>query len=313
MKKTLGFIWVFITSSIVLWAQPPVPNHAGRWVVDDAGVLSEATISTVTSLCKNEFDSTSNQVVVYTFKSLQGGSIEEYANEVYNEWQIGTKENNNGVLLIIAIDDRKMRIEVGYGLEPYLTDIEAKDIIDFEIKPEFKKGDFDNGVLKGVQNIIFGIRNSYVIPNYVTQSSNYDITSTRKVQPGIVFIVISLIWIGLSVCFSRMAMFEGLFTSGFCLMLGGFVLFMVWPTLYVVTLIIIGLSIQILLHYVWKPKKYWKFFSNNNWGNSSWSGSSNSYNYGSSNDSSSSSYSSGGGGFSGGGGSSGGGGASGDW
>lgn len=312
MKRTVVTLLVAVTGVLFGWSQPPIPDHGGRWVVDEAGVLSENTISTVTTLCRNEFDSTSNQVVVYLFTSLGGASIESYANEVYNTWEIGTKENNNGVLLVVAVNDRKMRIEVGYGLEPYLTDIEAKDIIDYEIKPEFKKGDFDNGVLKGVQNIIYAIQNTYVVPNYVTQSTSYDITSTRKVQPGVVFAIVGLVWIGLSICFSRMKMFEGLFTTVFCLLMGGFVPFMVWPTLYVVGLIVLGLTIQILLHYIWKPKRYWKFFSNSNWGGGSWSGSSSSYNYNSSSNNSSS-YSSGGSSFSGGGGSSGGGGASGSW
>src|SRR5688572_29452747 len=126
MKKLLyTFLLLFsCTATGILFAQPPVPNHGGRWVVDEANILDENTEQTISSLVSTHFDSTSNQVVVYTFPSLEGSTIEAYANEVYNTWHLGTKENNNGVLLIIAFNDHKMRIEVGYGLEATLTDLE---------------------------------------------------------------------------------------------------------------------------------------------------------------------------------------------
>jgi uncharacterized protein len=315
-----GFNRIFfllIFSQGVLKAQPPIPDPAGRWVIDDAHVLSESTEHTITTLCRKEFDSTSNQVVVYTFSSLQGGTIESYANEVYNKWQIGSKENNNGILLIIAVDDHKMRIEVGYGLEPYLTDLEAKDIIDNEIKPNFKEGDFDNGVIKGVQNIIYGIRNSYVAPYKAGNNGSTGLQSTDNFRLGPVYFILFAVWLGLSLLASRMKIGEGIFTMIFFAIFILIFVFLVYGFFYGGILGISGFIFMVVMHLLWKPKKFVKFWSAGGSVGGTWTSSGSNWN----NDSydSGSSWSSGGGGgdggssFSGGGGSSGGGGASGDW
>jgi uncharacterized protein len=312
MKKLVFCITGLFCCWIAAWSQPPIPDPAGRWVIDDAGVLSENTKTTVSSLCQDEFDSTSNQVVVYVFSSLQGSTIEKYANEVFNQWKIGTEENKNGILLMVAVDDHKMRIEVGYGLEPYLTDLEAKDIIDNEIKPNFKQGDFNTGVLKGVQNIIYGIRNSYVAsakPYY--ESKPYESGLATK-NIGIGFWITALCWLGISLWFSRMKMGEGIGAWILFVIFASTAFYVIWYWLYVTLIFVIGLVFQIVLHKLWKPKKYLKFFGSGGGGGSWSSSNSSSYSYTSSYNSGSS-YSSGGGGFSGGGGSSGGGGASGDW
>ncbi len=318
MKRNVFFILFFLICSTLGWAQPPIPDHGGKWVVDNAEVLSESTIATVSSLCRDEFDSTSNQVVVYTFKSLEGGNIEQYANEVYNAWEVGSKENNNGVLLIIAIDDRKMRIEVGYGLEPYLTDIEAKDIVDYEIKPEFKKGDFDNGVLKGVQNILLGIRGSYVAK--VDLSSYQQIPNKKNNENLIAFIIFGLIVSLITLAVSRIYGKMGIFTEGILLFIFMPTFFIFTTGIYVLGFTIFQIVLFIVLRKVWKVKKPKWATGKDTWANffkSSGGGSYSSSSYSSSSwssSSSSSSYSSGGsGGFSGGGGKSGGGGASGDW
>ena len=163
MKKIIhSVIALFCLSlTVSVFAQPKVPDHRGRWVIDDANILDENTEQTITSLVKTHYDSTSNQVVVYTFPSLEGSTIEAYANEVFNKWHPGSKENNNGVLLIIAFNDHKMRIEVGYGLEPTLTDLETQDIIQNLMVPKFKEGKYNEGVLEGVQAILDGIKGSY--------------------------------------------------------------------------------------------------------------------------------------------------------
>lgn len=294
-------------------AQPPIPDPAGRWIIDDADVISENNESTISLLCQQEYDSTSNQVVVYIFNSLEGSTIEQYANEVFNKWEIGSKENNNGILLIVAINDRKMRIEVGYGLEPYLTDLEASDIIENEIKPSFKQGDYNTGVLNGVQNIIYGIRNSYVAPVRYEAIQPHSIYGRKSYAPLYGFILLLLVWWSISIWFSRMKIAEGISASVFFWFMGGYLPFIFWQWYYVVFMLVGGLVFQVILNKVWKPKKYLKFWGPG--GGGSWSSSS-SYSYGSSSSSwsSGSSYSSGGGGgFSGGGGSSGGGGASGSW
>lgn len=312
MHRKLFIYLVFFTITILtLNAQPPIPDAAGRWIIDDAGVISENTENTISLLCQEEYDSTSNQVVVYIFNSLEGGTIEQYANEVFNQWEIGTKENNNGILLIVAINDRKMRIEVGYGLESYLTDLEASDIIENEIKPSFKQGDYNTGVLNGVQNIIYGIRNSYVAPVRYEALQPHSIYGRKSYASIAGFIVLLLIWWAVSIWFSRMKIGEGISAAVFFWFMGGYLPFIFWQWYYVIFMLVGGLVFQIILNKVWKPKKYLKFWGPG--GGSSWSNSSYSYGSSSSSWSSGSSYSGGGGGFSGGGGSSGGGGASGSW
>ena len=97
---------------------------------------------------------TSNQIVVATVKSLNGNSVEDYANRLFRRWQLGQRGKNNGVLLLHAPTERKIRIEVGYGLEGTLTDAIAKYIIQNAITPRFKANDFAGGMTRGVDDII---------------------------------------------------------------------------------------------------------------------------------------------------------------
>jgi uncharacterized protein len=129
------------------------PALTGR-VVDEAGLLDAATRATLTqSLAELEQKST-DQLVVVTLKSLQGTSIEDYGYQLGRHWQIGQKDKNNGVLLIVAPNEQKARIEVGYGLEGTLTDAVTKLIIENSILPRFKVADFSGGIKRGVEDII---------------------------------------------------------------------------------------------------------------------------------------------------------------
>ena len=97
---------------------------------------------------------TTDQLVVVTLKSLQGTSIEDYGYQLGRHWQIGQKDKNNGVLLIVAPNERKVRIEVGYGLEGTLTDAVTRLIIENSITPRFKVSDYAGGIKRGVEDII---------------------------------------------------------------------------------------------------------------------------------------------------------------
>ena len=126
-----------------------VPYLSGR-VVDDAEILSPATRAQLTADLKAHEDRTTNQVAVLTVKSLDGESIEDFAVRVFEAWKLGQKGRDNGVLVIVAPTDRRMRIEVGYGLEGTLTDAAAARIIRDRMTPRFKSGDYDGGVTQGV-------------------------------------------------------------------------------------------------------------------------------------------------------------------
>jgi uncharacterized protein len=137
-----------------------VPYLAQR-VNDNADILSPGTVSSLEALLKAHEDSTSNQVAVLTIGSLEGETIEEYSIRVVDAWKLGQKGKDNGVLLLVARDDRKVRIEVGRGLEGDLPDITCGSIIRKQILPRFKEGNYDAGVTDGVQAILAAIRGSY--------------------------------------------------------------------------------------------------------------------------------------------------------
>ncbi len=144
---------VILFSSCDPKPEDDLPELTGR-VVDLADIIPPATESRLNSLLQRHEEATTDQVVVLTVESLEGLEIEDYSIRVVEKWKIGQKGKDNGVLLLVARDDRKVRIEVGYGLEGDLTDLHSKRIIDDRIIPEFKKGNFGEGILYGVSGIM---------------------------------------------------------------------------------------------------------------------------------------------------------------
>jgi uncharacterized protein len=134
-----------------------LPALTGR-VVDQANVLSPVVRSDVAAQSKELEEKSGIQLVVATVPSLQGGDIETYANQLFRAWQLGQAQKNNGILLLVAPNERKVRIEVGYGLEGTLTDALASTIISAAIVPHFKRGDFPGGVEAGVHGITAVLR-----------------------------------------------------------------------------------------------------------------------------------------------------------
>jgi len=129
------------------------PALTGR-VVDEAGILDSAARSALTQTLSDLEAKSTDQLVVVTLSSLRGTSIEDYGYRLGRAWQIGQKDKNNGVLLIVAPNERKVRIEVGYGLEATLTDAITSFIIQNSILPRFKAGDFPGGIKRGAEDIV---------------------------------------------------------------------------------------------------------------------------------------------------------------
>ncbi len=129
------------------------PQLTGR-VVDQAGVISAQSKSDIEAKSKTLEDKSGIQLVVATVKSLQGSDIETYANQLFRYWKLGEAKKNNGVLLLVAPNERKVRIEVGYGLEGTLTDALSSVIISSAIIPRFKSKDFSGGIERGIDGII---------------------------------------------------------------------------------------------------------------------------------------------------------------
>ncbi|ACA20637.1 protein of unknown function DUF477 [Methylobacterium sp. 4-46] len=134
-------------------AELSFPALTGR-VVDAAGLLGPARRDALDAKLKAHEDKTSDQVVVATVPSLQGTSVEDYANQLFRSWKLGQAKTNNGVLLLVAPRERKVRIEVGYGLEGALTDALTKVLIASAVTPRFKSGDFAGGIEAGVDGIL---------------------------------------------------------------------------------------------------------------------------------------------------------------
>ncbi|MBN1470425.1 MAG: YgcG family protein [Syntrophaceae bacterium] len=130
-----------------------VPFLTGR-VTDNAQLLSDETRKSITERLKAHEDRTSNQIAILTTPTLEGAGIEEYTVAVFNEWKLGQKGKDNGVLVVVAPKDRRMRIEVGYGLEGTMPDGVAGSIIRNVMTPHFKNNDYNKGIDEGVNAIV---------------------------------------------------------------------------------------------------------------------------------------------------------------
>ena len=146
-----GFALIFCIGPAAA-AEPVYPQLSGR-IVDDADLLNAADRAELDAELKALEDKSSDQVVVVTLPSLQGFTIEDFGYQLGRHWGIGTKENDNGVLLIVAPNERKVRIEVGRGLEPILTDAMSNVIINGAILPRFRNGDYAGGIKEGAKGI----------------------------------------------------------------------------------------------------------------------------------------------------------------
>ena len=131
---------------------PSFPALSGR-VVDAANVLKPEDRAAIEAKLKAHEDKTTDQIVVATIPSLGGFAVEDYANRLFRAWRLGQKDKNNGVLFLVAPSERKVRIEVGYGLEGALTDALSKVIVATAVAPRFKAGDFAGGIDSGIDGI----------------------------------------------------------------------------------------------------------------------------------------------------------------
>ncbi|SDD46698.1 TPM domain-containing protein [Sporomusa acidovorans] len=158
MKKRLSWLVLaaYLLLGTVAWAQPQIPPVPTRsiYVQDQAGVLDAETKNKINNLGGKLADKTKAQIVVLTVKSLDGESVENYALEVLRRWGIGDKQLNNGVLVLVAVNDRQSRIEVGYGLEGALNDAKTGAIQDNYMLPYFSANDFNKGIWNGYQALV---------------------------------------------------------------------------------------------------------------------------------------------------------------
>ena len=150
VRRVIALI-VLLTSAAALWSAD-IPPLRGR-INDTAGVLSSQTAKDLENYLAAVERTTNAQIALLTIDSLDGEAIESYGLRVADEWKLGTADSDNGALLLVAMAEKKVRIEVGYGLEGNLTDAMSGFIIREVIVPEFKRGNFDTGISEGLKAI----------------------------------------------------------------------------------------------------------------------------------------------------------------
>ena len=190
MKKIL-LILIFVLNFLNADITQYFPKLDGR-VVDNANILSSTTKNNLSVILKNHEDETSNQIVVVTLKSLNGYEIADFTYQLGRFWKIGQKDLNNGVILLVSQEDKKIRIEVGYGLEGVLTDKISYEIINYSIRPKFRQEQYDAGITNAVNEIIEAIKGEYKSKDKVLQEDMQGNEIIAFIFFGIIFLSIFL-------------------------------------------------------------------------------------------------------------------------
>ncbi|CAI8765898.1 Beta-propeller domain-containing protein, methanol dehydrogenase [Pseudomonas sp. IT-P44] len=184
-------LWVFAATA---QAELKFPELTGR-VVDNAGMIEPSVREQLTQQLNAHEKATGEQLVVVTLPDLQGAEIADFGYQLGRHWGIGQKDKNNGALLIVARDERKLRIEVGYGLEDRLTDAQSSVIIHQVITPAFKAGNFSKGISDGVAAMLVVLGGSPLDePSTIYESGGDQDGDFVSRHPGIfVFLVVLFI------------------------------------------------------------------------------------------------------------------------
>ena len=182
----LGLLLAFIAAGLVM-AAPDFPKLSGR-VVDQANVLSRQSEQQIQQLSQAHEQATGNQVVVATVADLQGYDIADFGYQLGRHWGLGQKDKNNGVLLLLAKKERKVRIDVGYGLEGILTDAISSNIINAVMLPRFRTGQIEQGLVEGTHSVIQALGGEYQM-----RAGTKSRSGTRINAPSIVVIIIFLL------------------------------------------------------------------------------------------------------------------------
>jgi uncharacterized protein len=202
-----SFLALLLCWAFAAYADVAVPPLTGR-VVDQTGTLSSGDIATLTQTLKDLETRKGSQVAVLIVPTTAPETIEQYSIRVAEVWKIGRKKIDDGALLVIAKDDHKLRIEVGYGLEGALNDVTAKRIIDEIITPKFRAGDFSGGIFAGIQRII-GVIDGEPLPapppRQQTQQQSSDFTSFLNPLNPFTIIAVLLLGGGLRRLLGRLA------------------------------------------------------------------------------------------------------------
>ena len=181
---------LFLAFAFAAHADVAVPPLTGR-VVDQTGTLSAGDIAALTKQLRDFEDSKGSQIAVLIVPTTQPETIEQFSIRVADAWKVGRKKVDDGAILVIAKNDRHLRIEVGYGLEGALTDATSRRIIDEEIAPKFKNGDFVGGISAGVDRMMGVVRGEPLPAPAPPQWQGSDMFDTI-LNPFTIFVVFAL-------------------------------------------------------------------------------------------------------------------------
>jgi uncharacterized protein len=204
--RYLVLIAVAFLGLVTAQAQPNFPKLTSR-VVDDAHLLNPDQVARLTQLSADVEKASSRQFVVATIPDLQGYPIEDYGYQLLRTWGIGQKGANNGVILIVAPNERKVRIEVGYGLEPIITDGLSSQIINETILPKFRDKDIPGGIVAGAQAIAEQLKLPLEAAEQRAQQATQKTAQTRQRNHGGGGFPIGLIFWGIVLAFVIIPMF----------------------------------------------------------------------------------------------------------
>lgn len=195
-SRGLLAVLVLLCSFGVAAAAPKFPPLTGR-VVDDAGILSPQVEGELTQELATLEVQTGRQLVVATLPDLQGYEIEDYGYQLLRAWGVGDKERDDGVILIVAPAERKVRIEVGYGLEPVLTDALSSLIINRTIIPAFKQGDMEQGVVDGTRAIVqqLSLPDEQAKAAAAAQAQKARSSSGGEIGPATILVIFIVFWL----------------------------------------------------------------------------------------------------------------------
>lgn len=198
MKKLAVFALFFIlTCSLanVVAAQPNIPEPVGDiYVQDFAGVLDDQEKSELIELGKRLDDATKAQISVLTVDSMEGSEIEEYSVEALRSFKLGDAELNNGVLIVLAMEEQKIRIEVGYGLEGAITDIKSGQILDNVAIPALKEGKYDVALTETYKAVYNDVTEEYNLGDEFYQEPSVQPESETFQPSGLqIFLIIIVV------------------------------------------------------------------------------------------------------------------------
>jgi uncharacterized protein len=192
MKQLLLSIFVLGIISTCFGQEPvrKIDKPVGGLINDAAGILNADEERLLNEQLIQLDNSTSNQIGIATIRSLEGGSLEDVAVETYRSWGLGTAKNNNGVLILVVSGDKRVRIEVGYGLEGAIPDAVSGSIIRNDMTPLFKQGDYYHGIQNAVDNLSKAAAGEYSIPRERSTGSGTGGSSIFKFILIAIFIII---------------------------------------------------------------------------------------------------------------------------